>query len=222
MPTNSNVHFRSRDGNEHKFPKAIGIGTFQKILERDFFSECIIDVEYCNQSSCFDLIINLHCNFTLIESLSHLNTGNWGCFKTSDCHGTRVITSPFQNHFQQIKEVNTFTLGIRELSIHLKDIDIVIGRLYENSIPDQIGLLLDSLSQNFVYFTKGMTEMPYEIFIPVFEDISSQTLSDTKIDRTISLDYFSFWGLYFESMENMQIYDYRKRNVIDGNLYLTT
>ena len=47
---------------------------------------------------------------------------------------------------------------------------------------------------------KGLTEMPYEIFVPVFEqpmDINPYEMSLTI--NKVNNSYFNYWGLYFDS-----------------------
>ncbi len=86
------------------------------------------------------------------------------------------------------------------------------------SIPKQLGPIISRVSQHFVYFTKGLTEMPYEIFVPVFEDTSL----DNPRSKTCQSGYFDYWGLYFEnqSQHEAMIYSLNNKKLEKEDLFL--
>ena len=93
----------------------------------------------------------------------------------------------------------------------------MVSRLYQKSIPEQIGDILYQIGHHFVYFTKGLTEMPYEIFVPVFED----TMFGKAPEQQQS-GYFDYWGLYFDEAQQHKamIYSLEKRKLQEEDLFL--
>ncbi|WP_420602018.1 hypothetical protein [Flagellimonas sp.] len=83
---------------------------------------------------------------------------------------------------------------MRNFHYIFKDTSLIITRIYDHSIPAQLEDIISKASEHFVYFTKGLTEMPYEIFVPVFEDNTQNTTEISKNQST----YFDYWGLYFD------------------------
>ncbi|MEM8762726.1 MAG: hypothetical protein AAGD88_02870 [Bacteroidota bacterium] len=166
---------------------------FVRRVERDFFAQVVVG--YC--SSCpehgSELRLDIFCNFGLTESLHHFNRGDWGGIHDSD--GSTSYSS-FKEAFEELRQIAEIKLDIGELSLHFKDTTIIITKVAEYSIPEQMTEIISVLSEHFVHITKGMTEMPYEIFIPIFEDKGhfSRALHEP-------IGYFDFWVLYFEDGE---------------------
>ncbi|MDT0607301.1 hypothetical protein [Croceitalea rosinachiae] len=195
-----------------------GLHTFKNHLERDFFANATVR-ETLNKENTIDLVIELDCNFGLTESLFYLNNGNWGSFYTSKSKTFKA--SPFQTALFNLSEENGINVDIAELSINLKDTSIIITKIYNRSVPDQLGNILCHVSENFVHFTKGLTEMPYEIFIPVFEEQEQDVIKSMVSTTKSKTDYFDFWGLYFESNIDSAIYDLKNKSIIDeGDFFL--
>jgi len=189
----------------------VGLRNLKRTLERDFFADTAIDV-HCEEEGKVDLVIHLDCNFGLTESLFHLNNGNWGNFQNSISGDVRV--SPFHTALLELEHDNGITIDIKELSIHLRDTSIVISRLPNCQIQDNLERILDSVSENFVHFTKGLSEMPYEIFVPIYEETeNSFSRSVEKHDR--KPNYLEFWGLYFEGEDDSLIYDVKGKGIIE-------
>ena len=144
-----------------------GMKQFVRRVERDFFAQVVVG--YC--SSCpeheTELRIDVFCNYGLTESLHHFNRGDWGGMRDND---ESITSSSFQKAFQQLKQQTPARIDVAELSLHFKDTTIIITKIYEFSIPEQLTRIISVLSEHFVHITKGMTEMPNEIFIPIFED----------------------------------------------------
>lgn len=206
--------------NQHPFQQRkelnslLGLRTFKNHLERDFFADATIQ-EITLENEQVDLIVELNCNFSLTESLFYLNNGNWGSFYTSKANQSEA--SPFQTALFNLSEENQVNIDIAELTINLKDTSIIVTKIFTNSVPDELGTILCSISENFVHFTKGLSEMPYEIFVPVFEEQKNEpsALQDVKSTKKSKTDYFDFWGLYFESSPDSSIYDLKNKTIID-------
>ena len=195
----------------------IGLKALKRTLERDFFAEVSVDV-FVTEKCKADLVIHLDCNFTLTESLFHLNNGNWGSFHNSISGDVR--TSPFQTTLWELENKNGMTITIRELSVHLKDTSIIVTELPNCQIQDNLESILNYISQSFVHFTKGMSEMPYEIFVPIFEETeNSISISEKKFRN--KPDYLEYWGLYFDGDNDAMVYDVKNKVIIEqSNFFL--
>ena len=189
-----------------------GLNGFKSQLERDFFAEATIQ-EVLTEEKTIELIVELDCNFGLTESLFYLNNGNWGSFYTTKSKKSEA--SPFQKALFNLSEENGVNIDISELTINLRDTSIITTKIYTHSIPDQLGNILCSISENFVHFTKALTEMPYEIFVPIFEEQEQGVLSKGVSTHKSKTDYFDFWGLYFESTIDSAVYDLKNKSIID-------
>ena len=197
----------------------VGLDTLKNTLERDFFAQA--SIEYCcPESERIDLIIHLDCNFGLIASLFHLNSGNWGNFRQHSSRDIKTKTSPFQTALDVLNQENSAFVDIKELSLHLADTSIIISRIPNLCIQDSLEPILVSISANFVHFTRGMSQMPYEIFVPIFEETSG-TLVQNGQGQDSAPSYTNFWGVYFEDCEEAQVYDVRHKAIIDhGHFFL--
>lgn len=193
----------------------MGLDTFKNNLEKDFYSNVNIRNKRLNCDTT-GLIIDLNCNLSLHETLVHFNKGNWGS-------GYAKLKSSIEIELNSLIGLNNIKIDIEELSIILKDTSIIINRIYEHSIPHQFENILTALGNHYFYLTKRETEIPFEIYVPVFEDnllCTDSTLVNIQSDNNDINDYFSYWGLYFESEEDAAIYDLKTTSVISGELYM--
>lgn len=197
------------------FEAANGLDEFLKVLERDFFTEVKIHFNYDSSSKKTDILLDFYFNFHLGEGLKFLAAGSWGglVFPAS---GHRVGSS-LEMAFLELNALNNNALDIAETSFHFKDTSIVITRLYPQSIPQEIGNILLKASKHFVCYTKGLTEMPYEIFVPVFEDKNPNALGPKEGTN----GYFDYWGLYYEDdAQQVMIYSLRRKKMYEVDLFL--
>lgn len=196
------------------FVTADGLEEFMKMLEKEFFAEVDVKCRYHTGKGKTELVLNLHCNFGLTESLHHFNNGNWGGFA---CNAEdQNVASPFDAAFEALSQKNN-NIDIAELSLHFRDTSIVITNIGDYSIPEQLGNIIHKLSEHFVFFTKGLTEMPYEIFVPVFEE-NAQISPDQKTEHS----YFDHWGLYFEEdlEHNIMVYTLKTKRLSKEEFFL--
>ena len=191
-----------------------GLETFVKHLEKHFYST----VTVCNTSNnenFIELSLELHCNLSLVEMLFHFTKGNWGSFAYS--HST---LSGLMNQFKQENDSN---IDLEEFTLFFKDTTIIINKIYENSIIEQLHTILKQVGKHFVHFSKELTETPYEIFIPVFEECAKGNnllYQNISSDRYSATDYLKFWGLYFDSATDGVIYDLGKNTIEEGDLFM--
>lgn len=201
-------------------PQIIGLDAFRRSLEKEHFSEVTI----CNCSAdkqAAKLVIEMNCKIELVEVLFHSLKGTWGTI--SGPYNSNAEISAFSNAFIELQRLNTLSVDVEELSILLNDSLIIIKNIYHNSVPEQLGNIINTIAENYVHITKGLTEAPYEIYIPVFEEDIPE--NDDRLNRINSgnnskKDYFAFWGLYFDSEEDAVIYDLSNKSIISGELYM--
>lgn len=197
------------------FEAANGLDEFLKTLEKDFFAEAKIHFNYHKESKKTDLVLDLSFNFGITESLHFFTNGTWGGMTFSD--KDQKVSSSFERAFGELSSKNNFSLDIAETSLHFRDTSIIISRIYDHSVPEQIGNILLKASEHFVYYTKGLTEMPYEIFVPVFEYNSPNTIEPKKEKN----NYFDYWGLYFEDESHqVMLYSLDKKKLYEVDLFL--
>ncbi|MEX0313620.1 MAG: hypothetical protein AB3N18_05545 [Allomuricauda sp.] len=208
---------------DYKFPLdgissfiiARGLEEFTRSLEKDFFAKASIQCVYLAEQHRADLVIELQCNFALAESLHYFNSENWGgVMHASD----ESESTPFAEAYNTLTTLNKGAVDIAEITLHFNDTSLVITRIYDHSISEQLGEVLLKVSEHFVYFTKGLTEMPYEIFVPVFEDVPSQLAESKKVKPT----YFDYWGLYFDDGTNhdAMVYNLETKKLLNEDLFL--
>jgi len=197
-----------------------GLSFFKKRLERLLFSEVIIrnsDVEGKKAK----LVIEIACNFSLQQGMVYLKSGIWG--QQRKVSKKLFENSVFYKLVEQLQQKNNFPIIVEELSIILYDSTIIINKLYTRSIPEQLDAILTELSNHYIDITHDMRQVPYEIFIPVFDedvncDSSNGLVSNVNTEDRKASDYFEYWALYFEDQKDALIYDVKERNIINGEL----
>lgn len=192
-----------------------GLDCFTKNLEKHFFSQAT--VRNCSTSAhSINLVVELDCNFGLLETLHHFEKGTWGNFKSQK--------NSFVGALNQLKECNDLPIEVEEFSLFLKDTSIIVNRIYDQSIAFQLENILIKLNEHSVHFTKGFTEIPFEIYVPVFEDNvlenENTLLMNIKSGNNNEKDYFSFWGLYYYSEDDADVYDLKSQSIIKESLQM--
>ncbi|WP_421809560.1 hypothetical protein [Flagellimonas sp.] len=214
FPKKTNLNFHL--GGSRVYEVANGLDEFLKVLERDFFAEAKVQCNFDAETKKTDLVLGIHLNFGITESLHYLNKGSWGGMTFTE-HNT-LASSSFKDALLRLNQQNSYSIDIAEISFHFRDTSVIVSRLYDQSIPQQLGDILLMISEHFVYLTKGLTEMPYEIFVPVFEDKAQKAGEPLQKLN----DYFDFWGLYFEDEKQHQVmvYSLEERKLNQDDLFL--
>ncbi len=200
--------------------KINGLETFIKSLEKDFFSE--VNISNCSTDNTdANLVIEIECKFDLNETLYHLKKGVWGNIHKN--HSSTQIKSSFSKALSNLKQQNSLRLDIEEISIFLNDTSIIIHKIYEQSIAEQLENILIEIANNYPCFSKGLSEDPFEIYVPVFQEELLQnntTISNMHTITNNANDYFCFWGLYFDSEEEAVIYHLQDKTIVTGDLFM--
>lgn len=190
---------------------------FKASIEKEFF--CEFDVKFSNETSdAFDLILELNFNFDLEQGLPLLAQKNIGSLDLEQ--STDYL---FLNQLSQLIAKASKTIDIEELNIVFTDCNLVIHRIYPQSLIFHIEELVQKIDFNKLYFTKGFSVIPYEIHIPVLEEkpfnlnINATAFKPKQIN---SSDYLQFWALYFEHSIEAVIYDVSKKDTFDSELVM--
>jgi hypothetical protein len=192
-----------------------GLEHFIKNLEKHFFSQ--VTVRNCSTSvNSINLIIELDCNIGLLDTLHHFENNLWGSFKSSKYSFAAALA--------QLKECNITGIEVEEFSLFLNDTSIVVNRIYDQSIEEQLERILIEINKHHINITKGLSEIPYEIYVPVFEDEFMENENTLLMNITSGnhseLDYFSFWGLYYYSEEEGVVYSLKNQKTIEGDVQM--
>ncbi len=187
-----------------------GLNTFVKNLEKHFFSKISIRE---NSSNCekINLVIELNCNLTLWELIHQYDTGNWGTFNQSKYS--------LSNEINRLERNNNILIDVDEFSIILKDTTVIIDKIYNQSIGEQIDYILRELGMHYLQYTKGYSEVPYEIFVAVFVENPMQCELNL-VNSKKTQNYKNFWAMYFESEIEAVIYDLQKSTFLYEDLYM--
>jgi len=207
IPEDFNHSIRTQNFKNASFS---GLNTFVKNLEKYFFSKISIRE---NSSNCekINLVIELNCDLTLRELIRQYDTEIWGTFNQSKYSLSYEVNT--------LERINEIPIDVDEFSIILKDTTVIIDKIYNQSIGEQLDYILRKLGMHYKQYTKGYSEVPYEIFVAVFvENLMQNKLNLINSKKT--QNYNSFWAIYFESEIDAVIYDLQKSTFLYEDLYM--
>jgi len=188
-----------------------GLSKFIKNLEKHFFSEITVKENSSNDEK-LSLVLELNCNMTLSEMILHYDKGNWGTFSQSKYSLSEEI--------KLLERNNNMQIDVDEFSLVLKDTAVIIDKIYNQSISEQLDQIYDELGKQYTQYTKGQIEVPYEIFVAVFEEDLLQNEMALPLTKKTQ-NYLNFWALYFESENDAVIYDVISSKIIyNEDLYM--
>jgi len=186
-----------------------GLDEFLSSIGFHYFSDVKLNNKHITLNS-ISLVLEVSCNLDLLELLSHFNTGRWGNNGTEE--------SPLQHALDILNLNNQYSIDIEELTFFLNDTSIVIKRIYDKSIPSQLNDILKQIAFNYVFLTRGLNQKPYEIFVPIFEDIIDNIDANEDQINTAPKSYSEFWGIYLDKDDEASIYDVHKNTYVSGDL----
>ena len=138
------------------------------------------------------------------------------------------VLRPLLTAFEKLKSRNKKrNIEVDELKFSFQDADIVVKKIGDAPLFDDLGPVFKALAENFE-FMKGQTgESPYEIHIPVFEDPNprfSRFRALLDVDETIegvtADSYLQFWGVRYNREGQIRVFDVQRRLLIDTR-YMT-
>tara|TARA_R110002153_G_scaffold62211_2_gene167354 strand:+ start:308 stop:946 length:639 start_codon:yes stop_codon:yes gene_type:complete len=186
-----------------------GLDEFLNSLGFHYFSSVKLNNKHITFNS-ISLVVEVTCNLDLLELLAHFNTGRWGSNGKEE--------SPLQHALDILDLQNQYHIDIEELTFFLNDTSIVIKRIYDKSIPSQLNDILKQIAFNYVFLTRGLTQKPYEIFVPIFEDIIENIDANEDQLNMVPKSYSEFWGIYLDKDDEASIYDVKKNTYVSGDL----
>ncbi|WP_158978149.1 hypothetical protein [Cellulophaga sp. L1A9] len=197
--------------------KILGLDAFMLNIEKDFFCNVSI-VSADTFATKNDLVLDINFNFKIKQGLSILAEGK--------LDGHDLMLENAEGHFflmalEKLRNSSSHTFDIKELNLIFEDCTIIIYRVFENSISLELDKLILELHKNYIYFTKGLSQQPYEIHIPVLEKsnfFKNKTLLTSNTVEKTQKNYGGFWGLYFDSNVDSEIYDSQSKEIIYGKL----
>jgi hypothetical protein len=205
----------------HRNPIQISdLNGFKRKLERDFFADVHL-VPFTDQGASLDLSIEMHCNFRLAELLFFFNQQYW---QEHLRFGELSDDFSLESSLLQIGAQLEREIDIEELTLFLKDTSITIHRIHKQSISRNLYGIFAALMKHQVFLTQGYSQMPYEIYLPVFEEAKFQNGTEFEPFQNHNSgedsDYFGYWGLYYEGQDEAMIYDLNHKRIIPGNLFM--
>ena len=208
--------FNSSDNESWRFPQILqkdSMTSFIKNIEKHFFAKA--NIQICNYiESNLDITLQLNCNLSLVEVLNHTNLGTWGNFNN-------VQNSFLKNSLNELKKINNVDIRIDEFYLFLKDTSLIIKRTNGLNIAEQLEGILNKISRHYLFLTKGLSQKPYEIYIPVIEEKDFE-VNPNNYNYCSSKSYSKFWGIYFEDKEDAVVYDLKKSCYLSTELNLCT
>ncbi|WP_116769231.1 hypothetical protein [Maribacter litoralis] len=187
----------------------IGIDDFLKSLDFHYFSDVKLNNKHITFNS-ISLVLEISCNLDLLELLAHFNTDRWGY------NGKEK--SPLEQALEILDLQNKYHIDIEELTFFLNDTSVVIKRIYDRSIATQLNDILKQIAFNYVFLTRGLTQKPYEIFVPIFEDTIQHMDGNEEELNIAPKSYSEFWGIYLDKDDEASIYDVNKNTYVSGDL----
>lgn len=187
-----------------------GLNTFIKNLEKHFFSKILIREDSSNYNK-INLVIELNCSLTLWELIHQYDTGNWGTFNQ--------LKYSLSYEINRLERINDIPIDVDEFSIVLKDTTVIIDKIYNQSIGEQLDHILRELGMHYMQYTKGYSEVPYEIFVAVFVENPKQ-IELNLVNSNETQNYKNYWAMYFDSEIDAVIYDVQKSIFLFEDLYM--
>ncbi len=197
-------------------PPLLGLEEFRASLERDYFSQVSIRNFREDPYRC-ELAVGMHSKLDMNALVNGYRDGIWGS------PDGEQEANPLLIALEQLNLQNPVEVDIEEIAIFLQDTLLIVKNIYPRSVAEQFGHLMEALSGHFEHLSQQHRKLPYEIYIPVFEE--GETDPELPIQRPSSLqrcsaDYLRYWGLYYEFEEDAVIYDLGSKNIITGELYM--
>lgn len=187
----------------------VGLDTFKKKLEKHFFA--IVDIrKLMNDGKHVELVVEVDCTINFALAIQH--------FRVDVLSNVGVNSNFLMNCLTELQHKNTETIDIKELSFLMSDTSIFIQQVCEYGVVQQLDNVMRILMNDYHSIISRFREIPREVHIPVLEDTNN--VDDDSLllaefgKRTTEKDYFTFWGLYFDSREDTVIYDVEKSDFI--------
>jgi len=136
------------------------------------------------------------------------------------------VFRPFLQAYRKLKERND-ELDVDSLRLVMRDSVVVVYRLSENSLLENLEAILRTLASEYRHLVRRSGEAPFEIHVPVFQDPASDPPARFRVllevDETLTPkpkdDYLRYWGLVYDFSRcadaGSRVYDVKSHFVLD-------
>ena len=184
---------------------------FLSSLEQYYFADVSI-LTYKVMPDHIGLAMELKCPMRLLEVFAHFNKKQWGYCGES--------YNPLQKTLHELYSSTHLLVDVTELNLILEDTLIIIKKVAFRSIVDQFNDIVAAMAKHYVFVSKGLEESPYEIYLPVYEDVYGNPTSVEPFPKENRQDYYTYWGIYMDSEPEAQVYDVQSRVYVPASLDL--
>jgi hypothetical protein len=225
MSTAIKISYYGEPNENYNISEFVGISDFKNNLERDY-TTFIRQKTDGYGAGFYEFVVEIISDITLNDFITFLLTGT--AFDLVKYGTKNFAIQPFLNAYKKLRTTNK-EVDIEELRFSFKDSNVIIYRIYQNSILEELENILLSLSINYDKLFYENKERPYQIDIPVFEDpIENNGIDfrfllsvDEPIQNTSSKDYFKFWGAYYQFRGWKYVYDCLNKKLMDATYHNT-
>lgn len=189
----------------------VGLDTFKKKLEKNYFAE--VEVRKCiSDSQEIELVIEVRSRISLALAVEHFRVDVLSKSNTADSNILLYCLSKLR------AANNRESIDIMEISFLMEDTSIFIQRVCDFSIVQQLDNIFRLVMNNYNYIIAEIKEVPSEIHIPVFKNDENEknklNMFPEKARETTEKEYFAYWGLYLDALNETAIYDVEKSRFI--------
>jgi len=186
-----------------------GLEKFKNKLEKHFFAT--VDIRKCiTEQEDIELVIKVNATIDFALAIQH--------FRIDILSNPGVNSNFLMNCLLELQEVNSVSLDIKELSFIMSDTSIFIQQVFKYGVAQQLDNIMRIVMNDYNYIISRLKEVPSEIHIPVLVDTdhgnASLTLLSDLTKRNTEKDYFTYWGLTFDSAIDTIIYDVENSDFI--------
>ena len=200
--------------------KPDGIDEFQRELDGEYLTA--VHGRPGPLGGLYQLTVEFVTNLTLKDVASFLAAGV--AYDLMKSGSKQLLLRPFLNAYDKLKNRNAnHRVGIDRLTFNFGDAILVIDVSYPGVISDQLGPLFESLASNYPHFILSSGEVPFQIYVPVFEDDAPDRICrfrellevDEVLAKRTSVDYFGYWGLWYDFSSEFRVYDVQQRLLLN-------
>jgi len=189
----------------------IGLETFIKKLEKNYFAEVEVQ-KSISDSQEIELVIEVRSRISFALAVEHFRVDVLSKSNTADSNFLLSCLT-------ELRAVNnTESIDILEISFLMEDTSLFIQRVCGFSIVQQLDNIFRLVMNDYNYIITEIKEVPSEIHIPVFKNDEHEKepldLIPESAKETTERDYFAYWGLYLDALNETAIYDVENSSFI--------
>jgi hypothetical protein len=197
-----------------------GIDEFRRDLQNVYVSLVRGQSGSCG-GGLYDLMVNVTSSISLRDVVNLILGGvAYDLIKS----GTKsFVLKPLITAIENLKSRNKkWNLKVDELTFSFQDAEIIVKKIGQQPLSDDLGRIFKALAENFEYMKGQSGESPYAIHVPVFEDPNprfSRFRAMLDVDETIedinTDSYFKYWGVRYNLEGQIRVFDVQQRLLIN-------